>query len=898
MALASGSRLGPYEIVAPLGAGGMGEVYRARDSRLKREVALKILPESFASDPERLARFQREAEVLASLNHPNIAAIYGLEGGALVLELVEGDTLADRIARGSIPLDEALPIARQIAEALEAAHERGIIHRDLKPANVKVTPAGAVKVLDFGLAKLAKLAESGSGIGDQGSGRTAAHVTNSPTITSPAMMTGAGMILGTAAYMSPEQAKGREADKRSDIWAFGCVLFEMLTGTRAFAGDDVTEVLASVIRSEPDWKALPAATPAAIGRLLRRCLQKDRTRRLADIADARLEIDEAIAAPASGADLGAVVPVAPRRSAWRAVAPWAAALLLSVVTGVIVWALRPAPATPQSVRFNIPPPGTVPAEMFSLSHDGRVIVFVAPDGPTTRLWIRPLDGLEARALSGTDGATYPFWSPDSSSIGFFAEGKLKKIALSGGPAQTLCDVADGRGGSWNSAGMIVFSDGPASLLQRVPATGGIPTAASTRGDRGTIEAHRFPVFLPDGQHFVYTVTSDQADVAGLYISSLAGAAPARLLPDVTNAMYVPGGSARGGWLLFRRDDTLMAQPFDPDGLTFTGDMFPVVEQIPNSRNAGFGAFSAAANGTLVYRDGREGSNRELAWVDRTGARLGVPNSVGAIFGALRLSPDQRTAAVIIGGGASDSHIWLQDLERDVLSRFTFQPGLHTIGAWSPDGNRLAYGVRPAGVTNTDIYQKSRGGNGEEELLVRAGVNGFVQDWSTDGDWILYQQNGPSNDLWLLPLAGDRKPVPYLQTPFNESGGRFWPAGNNASGWIAYVSNESGQPQVYVQTVPASGAKYQISTTGGGQPMWRRDGRELFYVSADRKLMAVPMAVGAGVTPGTPQALFDAEFSGYEPSADGQRFLVNVPAGGQAVAAPITVVLNWAASVGE
>ena len=898
MALTPGTRLGSYEVTAPLGVGGMGEVYRATDTKLKREVAVKVLPESLAADPERLARFQSEAEVLASLNHPNIAAIYGVEEGpgeaghsvrALVLELVEGPTLADRIAQGAIPIEDALPIARQMAEALEAAHERGIIHRDLKPANVKVRPDGVVKVLDFGLAKLVE--------GPAQAGHHAQDLTASPTITSPAVMTGVGTILGTAAYMAPEQAKGRPSDKRSDIWAFGCVLFEMLTGRRAFPGDDMSEVFASILARELDWSALPAAVPPSLHRLLRRCLQKDRTRRLADVADARLEIDEALATPAR-VGVEAAVP-APATRTWRVILPWVAGLLISVATGTIAWNLRPASPAPQSVRFQIPPPGTSVAQMFTLSADGRSLAFVANTGGPNQLWVRAMDTLEARALPGTDDARYPFWSPDGASLGFFAQGKLRKIAVAGGPAQTLCDVADGRGGTWNRDGVIVFSIGPTSPLLRVSAAGGVPAPATTLVEGDANAGHRFPVFLPDGVHFLYNAGSDKPEASGLYLGSLDGSAATRLLPDVTNALYVPAAAPSGsGYLVFRREETLMAQPFDPQALTLTGEMFPVAEQVADGGNAGFGAFSVSENGTLVYRTGGPESNRELVWMDRTGTRLRVVTKPGAMAFSPAISPDERTAAVQIQATGLTADIWLQDLERDVISRFTFRPSIHNSPIWSPDGSRVAFLLRTPSTRSYDIYQKPASGSGQEELLLHAGVNGRPNDWSPDGQWIVYQQTGQTtaNDLWLLPLEG-RKPIPYLQTPFNEQNARFWPGPTSAPPWMAYDSNESGQSQIYVQAIPASGAKFQISTSGGTLPTWRRDGKELYYLSTDQKLMAVPIALGTSVTPGTPQPLFAADFTGYTPSADGQRFLVNVPAGGQAAAvSPITVILNWTAGL--
>ncbi|HEV3214743.1 MAG TPA: protein kinase [Vicinamibacterales bacterium] len=892
MALSAGARLGAYEIVSALGAGGMGEVYRARDTKLGREVALKILPPTFTNDPERLARFRREAQVLGALNHPHIGAIYGLDDANgqqfLVLELVDGESLDRRIARGPIPVEEALGIARQIADALEAAHDKGIIHRDLKPANIALTRDGDVKVLDFGLAKAT---EAG--------GASSVDLANSPTITSPAMMTGVGIILGTAAYMSPEQAKGRTADKRSDVWAFGCVLFEMLSGKRAFEGEDVSDTLANVLKTQPDWNALPATTPPAIRRLLGRSLEKDRKRRLADIADARLEIQEGLTKPAGDARQ----PV----SAAHGTFPWVLATAVLAVAVLVLGFVhfRETPLQPRTIRFQVPLPEKTMGPVFELSPDGRTLAITASEGGRRRLWLRPLDSLNAQALPGTDDASYPFWSPDSAFIGFFAQGKLKKIALAGGPPQTLCEAPNGRGGAWNANGVILFS-GLGSGLSRVPAAGGIPAAVTKPANSGAI--HRFPEFLPDGSRFLFLInggnSSGTPQATGIYVGSLDGVTPpTRVLPDQSNAVFAaPDASGTRGYLLFRREGTLMAQPFDSGRIAMSGDMFPLAEQVGNSGNTNHGAFSVSENGVLAYASGDVTiggllQGRELVWMERTGKRLGAIGQPGLFFAAALSADEKRISFAIATQGGDGSDEWVYDVTRGVPSRFTFRTGLSADGVWSPDGSRIVFSGG-----NNSLYQKPANGAGQEELLARAGVNTRSLDWSGDGAFVVYQtQSGgqTGTDLFLLPLGGNRQPVPYLQTPFDEADAQFSPDGR----WMAYASNESGQPQVYVQAIPASGAKWQISTAGGDQPRWRRDGKELFYVSADQKLMAVPVKTGVSFETGSPQPLFDIQpvygpLTGrfaYQPTADGQRFLVTAPVSG-GVAPAITVVLNWQAGV--
>jgi eukaryotic-like serine/threonine-protein kinase len=867
------AHLAHYEILSTLGSGGMGDVYRARDTKLNRDVALKILQPAVTGDPDSLARLRREARVLASLNHPHIAAIYGVEDAAditaLILELVEGPTLADRIAHGPMSIADVLLIARQIAEALEAAHERGVIHRDLKPANIKVRPDGTVKVLDFGIAKAL---DPPAPFGENAQ-RPAQPVTQT------------GVILGSAAYMSPEQVRGSTVDRRSDLWAFGVVLYEMLTGRRMFTGLTASDTFVAVLTTEPDWGALPASTPAAIHRLLRRCLEKDRKQRFESAADARLEIDEAL----TNQPIKSRATRTVRSGGWRTL-PWIAASVLVPAVVLLMWSpWRVASQIPMKVSFQIPPPaGTVEASMFTLSPDGRHLAFVGIGAGPSRLWIRDLESLEPRALAGTEGVTYPFWSPDDQYLGFFAQGKLKKIAVAGGVPVVLCDASDGRGGTWNRDGVIVFSPGPSSPLFRVSAAGGVPAAVTVLAPQDPTASHRFPTFLPDGIHLLYMASSDRPDSVGLYLTSVAGGNSVRLRSDVTNALYAaPAAPGAPGYLLFRHNDTLMAQPFDPTELRATGEMFPVAQDVPDGRNRGFGAFAVSA-GKLAYRAGSAVTNRSLVWRDRAGKQLGAIGEPSAFGGGVKLSPNNTTVAMGIFSGSA-TYLWLHDLHEGALSRFTFLPGKAPV--WSPDGNSLVF-ARQEDLSTTDVYRQAITREGQETLLLHGGINALPFDWSPDGKWIIYQQQDQKTglDLWLLPLDGDRKPVPYLRTPFNETLAAFSPDGR----WVAYQSDESGRMEIYLQTMPTGGGKYQISSSGGTEPHWRGDGKELFYISTDGKLVAVPMALGARIEVGVPEELFaGVESTDYAASRDGQRFLMNLAAGGERTGARfLTVVLNW------
>ena len=881
-----GTKLAHYQITAHLGSGGMGDVYQATDGKLGRSVAIKLLPEAFARDADRAARFEREARVLASLNHPNIAAIHGLEeaGGRkfLVMELVPGETLAERIRRGPIPIDEALGIARQIAEALEAAHdsEKAIIHRDLKPANVKITPEGKVKVLDFGLAKAYEPATANPSL------------SNSPTLSMAA--TNAGVILGTAAYMSPEQAKGRPVDKRTDIFAFGAVLYEMLTGRPAFEGDDLTEILGRVVTADPDWNRLPEKTPRAIQGLLRRALKKDPRQRLGDIRDARLEIEDALNEPAATVTL----PARGSRLAWIA---FAAALLMAVVLAIpALRYLRETPPLPPETRLEINTPATADPISFALSPDGRQIVFVASGDGASRLWLRSLASTTPQPLAGTDGAGFPFWSPDSRSVGFFADGKLKRLDIGGGAPQTLAAVTTARGGTWNADAAILFTPTNASPLFRVPASGGEAVAVTKLDRQGS---HRFPSFLPDGRQFLF-FAQGSPETAGIYLGSLESGDTKRLTPADTRGVYLPGlPEMIGEWLVWVRAGTLVAQRLDLEQQALTGDPVTLADPVAFDATSFASAVSVSAAGLVAYREGGA-TRRQLAWFDRSGkalAALGAPDENN--LNVPSLSPDGRRVAVYrtVQG---NTDIWLLDGTR--TSRFTFDAALDRNPIWSPDGSRIGFDSTLKG--HRDLYQKPSGGAGAEELLVESPQDKTTTDWSADGRFILYHSVDPqtARDLWAVPLEGDRKPWVFLKTRFDERQGQFSPDGR----WVAYMSNETGRIEIYIRPFAAAAAfgaaaspaagQWQVSTAGGIFPRWRPDGNELYYIGPNGEMMAAPItATTTTMAPGAPVALFPTRIYGgggdigqsrqYDVTRDG-RFLINTVL--DDASSPITLIQNW------
>ena len=807
-----GTTLAHYRITAALGVGGMGEVWRAEDTKLDREVALKMLPEDFAEDPDRHARFEREAKVLASLNHANIATLYALEHldgqHVLVMEVVEGEGLDEVIARGPVPVDEAIAMALQIAEALEAAHEAGIVHRDLKPANIRVRPDGTVKVLDFGLAK-AWESEGGD-----------SSLSLSPTLTQHA--TAAGVILGTAAYMAPEQAAGTATDNRADIWAFGVVLWEMLVGNKLFGGETVSHVMAAVLKDDVDLDELPPETPAYLKALIGRCLRRKRRERLQAIGDARIALEE-------GAEEEPELFVNEAKPAGRSSLSWimaAAAAMAAVILGVLLWGEKSEEI--RVVRSSIPaPPGTVfhlealnpgPA---TISPDGCKLVFTARDDEGNyMLYLRALDESGAHALAGTEGGHYPFWSPDSEWIGFFAQGKMKKIKEHGGPPLTICEAADGKGGTWNAEGVIVFTPDSATMLHRVAAVGGESMPISELDLENGDNSHRQPRFLPDGRHLIYYARNNAGDNRSkVRVLGLQEGGSGRDLVE-SNAT----GWFAAGHLLYVRDDMLMAQPFDPEALEFTGDAFPVAEDVVVRAMTGIGVFSASDDGVLVYQTGTQEAEIALQWFNRDGLLLD-PVGEKANYQQVSLSPDGRTAAVVILDTALGTQdIWMVDLERGLRTRFTFDKASDNYPVWSADGESLIFASRRDGTRA--IYQKSVTGHSDVELVYSADVDIFPSSWSPDGRFVAFDQpgTGTGSDFWILDLEDGPNAEVFYQTDAEDGAAMFSPDGR----WISYFSQESGRGEVYVTPFPGPGRRWQVSDNSGTWSQWSSDGGEILY----------------------------------------------------------------------
>jgi serine/threonine-protein kinase len=902
MALSPGTRLGPYEIQSGLGAGGMGEVYRARDTKLGRDVALKILPDSFTHDPERLARFRREAQVLAALNHPHIGAIYGFDEANgtqfLVLELADGESLDKRIARAPIPVDETLGIAKQIAEALEAAHEKGIIHRDLKPANIAVTGDGQVKILDFGLAKAAEPTASS---GD---------LANSPTITSPGRMTSIGVVLGTAAYMAPEQAKGRTADKRSDVWAFGCVLFEMLTRKRAFEGEDVSETLAAVLRGEPDWSAIPGDVPPNVRALITGCLKKDRMARISDIAIVRFVLADGTnfggTSETAAAGLPATTPLWPRVLLWALFGVVTAGLVM-VLLGWASWQQR---VTPASVRVilelgaDVSLAKTTLGAAVVLSPDGTVLAFVGQKAgeDKSQLYVRPLAQLQAAPLPGTDDASSPFFSPDGQWIGFFSgeHGQLKKIKVTGGAAVTLCDAPTARGGTWTEDGTIVFdaTTGSAGPLLRVSSAGGTPAPFTSLGEGEYTQ--RWPQILPGGKAVLFTSsrTPGRYKDADLILQSLPSGARKVVERGAYYGRYMPSGH-----LVYVREGTLWAEPFDLDRLEVTGPPVPVIEEVTSSLGSGGAQLAVSATGTLVYLPGTSTDvSAPIYWMDRAGAMMPL-RATPANWFQPHFAPDGARLALTIADVHSHSSIWIYEWARDTLTRATLGAAEDTNPVWSPSGQGLVFASNRGGNEAANLYWQRADGTGEARRLTESTHRQLPASWHPSGKFLAFDEQGAQTgfDLMILPMEGDDtsgwkpgRPITYLSSPYIKVEPMFSPDGR----WIAYQSTETGRFEVYVRPFPGPGGQRQISTGGGAFPTWSRTRRELFYSAPDQQIMVVEyMVEGDSFRAEKPRLLSERRYlssRGFDLHPDGERFAL-APAVQTSAGAKqdhVTVIFNF------
>jgi Tol biopolymer transport system component len=890
MALASGTKLGPYEIRSPLGAGGMGEVYRSRDTRLGRDVALKVLPEAFAADAERMARFEREAKVLASLNHPNVAAIYGFEESnrirALVMELVEGPTLAERIAQGAIPVEEALPVARQVCEGLEYAHERGIIHRDLKPANVKITPEGSVKLLDFGLAKAL---EGEAAAGD---------ISSSPTISR--LATKAGIILGTAAYMSPEQAKGKSVDRRADIWAFGCLLYEMLTGKRAFGGEAVSETLAAVMRDEPNWSALPQAVPPRIRDLLKRCLYKDVKQRLQAIGDARITIEEV---QNGTPDLVPTLADAAesRVSGWARHVPWAIAAILAVALAATLILIPSRTRPPNGPVMHVTLAAHARhaeadrASALAITQDGTRVAYVVvresdtgksgdlatPQAQTFELIARKLDQLAPTPLPATAGGSAPFFSPDGRWIGFFSGGALKKVSSDGGPPETLCEVSNISGASWGDDGFIYFAPAGVAEIRRVPEEGGTPKVVLQAGSGEVVRSFRWPQILPGGKTILFT-TAGASWLAQHYKTeaySLITGKRTVVMDEGANARYLAPG-----YLVFTRGDVLMGAPFDASNLKVTGPAVPLIEGVTRDEWYGAADYALSSTGTLIYLTGGVQKDYRLVSVDMAGKVEPLGTQVRG-FEDLSVSPDgKRIVTTLVENASAD--LWIYNRERDALTRLT-QGGDCGDPLWSPDGNRVIY-TNPA-----SLYVVAADGSSPPEKI-DSEQWAEPDSFSPDGGELLYSTFNPAaNDaaLWLQPIkaSAQRKQMfPGLARVFDA---RFSPDGH----WIAYVSAQSGRAQVYLQAFPGPGERVQASTDGGREPVWAPNGSELYF-RTPTKFMAVDVKARPALAVGKPRQLFEGDFllshHDYGVLPDGRHFIMIQPVEGKQTQAELHVVVNW------
>jgi len=909
MNVKSGARLGPYEVLVHLGEGGMGDVWRARDTRLGREIALKLLPPAFAAEPERLARFEREARLLASLNHPGIAHLYEFEAAplpdgttahVLVMELAEGEDLAERMKRGRIPLEEALPIARQVAEALEAAHEKGIVHRDLKPQNVKLGPDGTVKVLDFGLAKALdpRAASGGEAVGPSAATESPTLM-NSPTLTSTG--TAVGVILGTAAYMAPEQAKGLAVDRRADVWAFGVLMWEMLAGRRLFEGDSVAETLASVLKGPIELSALPASTPAQLKQLLRRCLERNPKNRLHDAADARLVLVDLEAGVADEAPAVAAAP--PPRDRRRELVAWGfAAVALVAAGGLLLGRGSDEPVVPRVIRATLPLPAGVSIEldgeragMPAVSPDGRRVAFGAREGSgPMRIWVHDLGTAVARPLPGTEEGYRPFWSPDGRRIGFFTWGHLATTPAEGGAVARLAPARDSRGGSWSPNGTILFAPFATGPLLAISERGGEAREVSGRREALGTGTHRFPQFLPDGEHFVFLDRSGRvgAVAGGVLLGKLGETGPARrLLEGATNAIYADGH------LLFVRDGALVAQPFDLKSLALSGEPRVLVGDLLFNRRFAYGVFSASEAGVLVFLTGKQRDLSRLVWRDRSGRRLGELGTPGILsgFGGLALSRDGRWAAVgRVDEAQSDADVWLYDIVRGTETRLARPGSDESDPLFSPDGGTLYFGS--AGDEGSAVVRRDLASGAETTLFSsKETYSTGPMSISPDGAAMACEERSrlAYADLVLRPLHGEGVTKVLVRSPSDDSYGQISPDGR----WLLWASDDSGRYEVYVAPFPGGGSRVQVSREGGTQPRWAPAGGEILFKTPGNVLTAVRIETTSGtISVGTPTPLFPiVEFTGwtYDVTADGQRFLVREPMA-EGDASPLTLLTDWTA----
>ncbi len=901
MPIASGTKLGPYEIQSPLGSGGMGEVYRARDTRLDRTVAVKVLNAQLVANSDLRARFEREAKIISQLQHPNICVLHdvGNEGPIdyLVMEYLQGESLAERLAKGPLPPDQVLSIAIEVADALEKAHRAGVVHRDLKPGNVMLTKSGA-KLLDFGLAKpLGATVASGTGSGSAAS-VFAAALTNTMPAPSPASpLSAAGSMIGTVQYMSPEQIQGVEADARSDIFSFGVMLFEMVTGKRTFEGKTQASIVGQILAVDPpSVSTLRPQTPPGLARVIRLCLDKDPDERIQTAHDLKLQLQAIVETAPTAVQ---AVAVAPARRSWLA---WTVAAVLGLATIAFALAYIQSLRVPQvSVHSYVLPPEKAAfvvtgnsAGPPALSPDGLRLAFVAKgESGTPMLWIRPMNSAVAQPMAGTDGASYPFWSADSRYVGFFAGGKLNKIEASGGPPQALCDAGAGRGGTWNRDGIIVFTPDATTGLERVDAAGGTPVSLSTPDANET--SHRWADFLPDGKHFIYFAHGTTGAASGIYLASLDAKERKLLLRNDSNAIY-----AAPGQLLFVRDNTLMAQSFDVAHLALEGEAKPIADHVAVNTDTWRGIMTASMNGELLFQHGAASGGSQLVWFDASG-KPGLPVlPETADYYTPKLSPDGGKLAVTIEvNGMGD--IWMIDLARHTKTRITFGPQYSNWPIWWPDGKSIVYGSGPTG-TSMAIYRQNADGTGSrEKLLDTPGINAIPFSVSPDGRYLVYMRRDSKSttgwDIWVLPMFGDGKPFPLVNTNFLDVTPAISPDGK----WLAYANDETGRMEVYVQPFPSGAGRWQLSTNGGIVPTWRKDGKELFFESTDQQVMAVDVQPsGPSLELGTPHALFKvATVTGpqgpFTVSGDGKKFVMNTVLA-QSMVEPFTLVTNWTADL--